>query len=83
MNYKNSFAALISFTLERDLINFSVEEVINKMKAEYETEDFEEAVMKQLLSLCPPFYGQFGKYSKLIDDVLANFYNEGYYFQVW
>lgn len=83
MEYKKSFAAITSYAIQRDLMDSSVEEVINAMKAEYSTEDFEEAAEKHLLTLCPIKPDEFGKYSKLIDDVLVDIYNQGWYYQVW
>lgn len=45
MDYKTSFAAIMSYALERDLISCSVAEVINLMKSEHKTEDFTLAEM--------------------------------------
>lgn len=69
MDYKTSFAAIMSYALERDLISCSVAEVINLMKSEYKTEDFILAVDRQLLSLYSTKL-TFGKYNKMIEDTL-------------
>ena len=39
MDYKTSFAAIMSYALERDLTSYPVAEVINSMKTEYQVED--------------------------------------------
>lgn len=70
MDYKTSFAAIMSYALERDLTNCSVAEVINSMKAEYQTEDFSQAVLLQLISLVDVRSSVFGKYAKLIDSAV-------------
>ena len=75
MDYKTSFAAIMSFALERDLISYSVAEVINLMKSEYKTEDFILAVDRQLLSLEPTKL-VFGKYNKMIEETLHYYYGE-------
>ena len=79
MDYKTSFAALMSYALERNLISSSVAKVINLMKSEYKTEDFNLAVNKQLMSLNPTKLDKFGSYAKLIDDALFVLYMEGFY----
>ena len=78
MDYKTSFAAIMSFALERDLISYSVAEVINLMKSEYKTEDFSLAVSLQLdslvdsdTSLVDSDTSVFGKYTKLINQALT------------
>lgn len=70
MDYKTSFAAIMSFALERNLISYSVAEVINLMKSEYKTEDFSQAVLLQLISLVDVRSSMFGKYAKLIDSAV-------------
>lgn len=70
MDYKTSFAAIMSFALERNLISYSVAEVINLMKSEYKTEDFSQAVLLQLISLVDVRSSVFGKYAKLIDSAV-------------
>ena len=70
MDYKTSFAAIMSYALGRDLTNCSVVEVINSMKAEYQTEDFSQAVLLQLISLVDVRSSVFGKYAKLIDSAV-------------
>lgn len=70
MDYKTSFAAIMSFALERDLISCSVAEVINSMKVEYQTEDLSYAVLLQLISLADVRSSVFGKYAKLIDSAV-------------
>ena len=67
MDYKTSFAAIMSYALERDLTSYSVAEVINSMKVEYQTEDLSHAVLLQLISLADVRSSVFGKYAKLID----------------
>lgn len=79
MDYKTSFAALMSYALERDLISYPVAKVINLMKSEYKTEDFSLAVNKQLMSLNPTKLDEFGSYAKLIDDALYVLFLEGFY----
>ena len=79
MDYKTSFAALMSYALERNLISSSVAKVINLMKSEYKTEDFNLAVNKQLMSLNPTKLDKFGSYAKLIDDALYVLYMGGFY----
>ena len=71
MDYKTSFAAIMSFALERDLISYSVAEVINLMKSEYKTEDFSLAVSLQLASHVGTDTSVFGKYTKLINQALT------------
>ena len=71
MDYKTSFAALMSYALERNLISYSVAEVINLMKSEYKTEDFSLAVSLQLASLVGSDTSVFGKYTKLINQALT------------
>lgn len=71
MDYKTSFAAIMSYALERDLTNCSVAEVINSMKAEYQTEDLSLAVNLQLDSLVGSDTSVFGKYTKLINQALT------------
>lgn len=51
MDYKTSFAAIMSYALECNLISYPVAEVINKLKAEYKTEDLNLAVHLQLTHL--------------------------------
>ena len=70
MDYKTSFAAIMSFALERNLTSYSVAEVINLMKSEYKTEDFSQAVLLQLISLVDVRSSVFGKYAKLIDSAV-------------
>lgn len=70
MDYKTSFAAIMSYALERDLISYSVAEVINLMKSEYKTEDLSLAFYLQLTSLVDVKSSQFGRYAKLIDDAI-------------
>ena len=71
MDYKTSFAAIMSYALERDLISYSTTEVINLMKSEYKTEDFSLAVGLQLGSLVESDTPVFGKYTKLINQALT------------
>lgn len=71
MDYKTSFAAIMSYALERDLMSYPVAEVINLMKSEYKTEDFSLAIEKQLRSLNPTKLDEFGSYAKVIDDALC------------
>ena len=72
MDYKTSFAAVMSYALERDLTGYSVAEVIvNLMKSEYKTEDFSLAVSLQLDSLVGSDTSVFGKYTKLINQALT------------
>ena len=71
MDYKTSFAALMSYALERNLISSSVAKVINLMKSEYKTEDFNLAVSLQLDSLVGSDTSVFGKYTKLINQALT------------
>ena len=70
MDYKTSFAAIMSFALERDLTSYSIAKVINLMKSEYKTEDFSQAVLLQLISLVDVRSSVFGKYAKLIDSAV-------------
>lgn len=70
MDYKTSFAAIMSYALERDLTSYSVAKVINLMKSEYKTEDFSQAVLLQLISLVDVRSSVFGKYAKLIDSAV-------------
>ena len=70
MDYKTSFAAIMSYALERDLTSYSVAEVINLMKSEYKTEDFNLAVNKQLMSINPFIDHEYGKYASLIDNAV-------------
>ena len=74
MDYKTSFAAIMSYALERDLTSYSVAEVINLMKSEYKTEDFSLAVESQLLSLRYTKLHEFGKYSKMIEHTLNEYH---------
>lgn len=69
MDYK-SFAAIMSYALERDLAHCPVASVINHMKSEYKTEDFNLAVEKQIMSLNPTKLDEFGSYAKLINDAV-------------
>lgn len=69
MDYK-SFAAIMSYALERDLTHCPVASVINHMKSEYKTEDFNLAVEKQIMSLNPTKLDEFGSYAKLINDAV-------------
>lgn len=78
MDYK-SFAAIMSYALERDLTHCPVASVINHMKSEYKTEDFNLAVNKQLMSLNPTKLDEFGSYAKLIDAALYALHMEGFY----
>ena len=71
MDSTSSFSAIMSFALERDLISYSVAEVINLMKSEYKTEDFSLAVSLQLASLVGSDTSVFGKYTKLINQALT------------
>lgn len=71
MDYKTSFAAIISYALERDLTSYSITEVINLMKSEYKTEDFSLTVSLQLDSLVESDTSVFGKYTKLINQALT------------
>lgn len=71
MDYKTSFAAIMSYALERDLMSYSVAEVINLMKSEYKTEDFNLAINKQLISLATTKCSVFGKYAKLIEHAVC------------
>lgn len=71
MDYKTSFAAIMSYALERDLISYSVAKVINLMKSEYKTEDLSLAVSLQLNSLVKADTSVFGKYTKLINTALT------------
>lgn len=75
MDYKTSFAAIMSYALERDLTNCSVAEVINLMKSEYKTDNLQSAFTIQL-SLLPNDTRVFGKYAKVIDDALNLLYLE-------
>ena len=70
MDYKTSFAAIMSYALERNLTSYSVAEVINRMKVEYQTEDLSHAVLLQLISLADVRSSVFGKYAKLIDSAV-------------
>lgn len=70
MDYKTSFAAIMSYALERNLISYSVAEVINLMKSEYKTEDFNLVTNKQLESLATTKCSVFGKYAKLIESAV-------------
>lgn len=81
MDYKTSFAAIMSYALERDLMNYSVAEVINLMKSEYKTEDLSLAAEKQLMSLNPTKLDEFGSYAKVIDDALYALYMEDFYLE--
>ena len=67
MDYKTSFAAIMSYALERDLMSYSVAEVINLMKSE----DFNLAINKQLISLATTKCSVFGKYAKLIEHAVC------------
>ena len=71
MDYKTSFAAIMSYALERNLTSYSVAEVINRMKVEYQTEDLSYAVLLQLISLADVRSSVFGKYAKLIDSAVS------------
>lgn len=79
MDYKTSFAAIMSYALERDLISYSVVEVINLMKSEYKTEDFSIAAYKQLSSLNPKKLDGFGRYAMIIDAALYDLYLGDFY----
>ena len=72
MDYKTSFTAIMSFALDRDLTNCSVAKVINLMKSEYKTEDFNLAVNKQLMSIYPFIVLGLGKYDQLIDNAMLD-----------
>ena len=69
MDYKTSFAAIMSYALERDLTSYSVAEVINSMKVEYQTEDLSHAVLLQLISLAAQKYD---KYLKRLNTKIIN-----------
>ena len=71
MDYKTSFAAIMSYALERDLTSYSVAEVINLMKSEYKTEDLSLAFYLQLDSLASSDTSVFGRYTKLINQALT------------
>ena len=71
MDYKTSFAAIMSYALERDLTSYSITEVINLMKSEYKTEDFSLTVSLQLDSLVESDTSVFSKYTKLINQALT------------
>ena len=71
MDYKTSFAAIMSYALERDLTSYSITEVISLMKSEYKTEDFSLTVSLQLDSLVESDTSVFGKYTKLINQALT------------
>lgn len=70
MDYKTSFAAIMSYALERDLTSYSAVEVINLMKLEYKTEDLSLVFYLQLTSLVDVKSSQFGRYAKLINDAI-------------
>lgn len=72
MDYKTSFAAIMSYALERDLTSYSVAEVINLMKSEYKTEDLSLAIHLQLSSIISVNSYIFGRYTDLIDDAAFN-----------
>jgi len=79
MDYKTSFAAIMSYALERDLMSYSVAKVINLMKSEYKTEDFSIAAHRQLSSLNPKELDVFGSYAKVIDAALYELYMGDFY----
>lgn len=78
MDYK-SFAAIMSYALERDLTHCPVASVINHMKSEYKTEDFNLAVEKQIMSLYHTDLNSYGRYSEMIKSVFHHYCKEFFY----
>ena len=55
----------MSYALTRDLMDCSVAEVIDLMKSEYKTEDFNIAAKKQFMSFSPTGHDELDAYAKV------------------